>query len=174
MSIWFFLIEKTIKKHKYGPHTIRRHDRMPYVQNIIANEASFKSHLKKIDLIAGRKDRPTNVLLPMFCAGQNACLWLHNRCSPPSSIMRREGVWSLPRPSPPRSTPTTTRSVVPMACTWSPWPRKRSAAPPLRRALWSARSPSVTLTSTTNPEDKPSTRSISAFSSRSNVTLGSS
>jgi hypothetical protein len=29
--------------NKHGPHTIRRHDRMPYVQNIIANEASLKS-----------------------------------------------------------------------------------------------------------------------------------
>jgi hypothetical protein len=59
---------------KHKPHTIRRHDRMPYVQNIIANEASLKSHLEKTSLIAGRKDRLANVLLPMFCTGQDAYL----------------------------------------------------------------------------------------------------
>jgi hypothetical protein len=59
---------------KHGPHTIRHHDHMPYVQNIIANEAGLKSCLKKIGLIAGRKDRPTDVLLLMFCAGQDAYL----------------------------------------------------------------------------------------------------
>jgi hypothetical protein len=59
---------------KHGPHTIRHHDRMPYVQNIIANEAGLKSRLKKTGLIAGCKDRPTDVLLSMFCAGQDACL----------------------------------------------------------------------------------------------------
>jgi hypothetical protein len=59
---------------KHGPHTICRHDRMPYVQNIITNEAGLKSRLEKTGLIAGRKDRPANVLLPMFCAGQDACL----------------------------------------------------------------------------------------------------
>ncbi len=59
---------------KHGSHTIRRHDRMPYVQNIIANEASFKSRLEKTSLIAGHKDRPADVLLPMFCTGQDACL----------------------------------------------------------------------------------------------------
>ncbi len=47
---------------------------MPYVQNIIANEAGFKSRLKKTGLIAGCKDRPVDVLLPMFCASQDACL----------------------------------------------------------------------------------------------------
>jgi hypothetical protein len=47
---------------------------MSYVQNIIANEAGLKSRLEKISLIAGRKDRPVDVLLPMFCAGQDACL----------------------------------------------------------------------------------------------------
>jgi hypothetical protein len=47
---------------KHGPHTIRRHDRMPFVQNIIANEAGLKSHLEKTGLIAGRKDRPADVL----------------------------------------------------------------------------------------------------------------
>jgi hypothetical protein len=62
---------------KHGPHTIRRHDRhdrMPYVQNIIANEASLKSRLEKTDLITGRKDRPVDIMLPMFCVGQDACL----------------------------------------------------------------------------------------------------
>jgi hypothetical protein len=53
---------------KHGPHTIRCHDRMPYMQNIIANEAGLKSRLEKISLIASRKDRPADVLLPMFCA----------------------------------------------------------------------------------------------------------
>jgi hypothetical protein len=57
-----------------GPHTIRRHDRMSYVQNIVTNEAGFKPRLKKTGLIAGRKGRPAEVLLPMFCVGQDACL----------------------------------------------------------------------------------------------------
>jgi hypothetical protein len=56
------------------PHTIRRHDHMLYVQNIIADEASLKSRLEKIGLIADRKDRPADILLPMFCVGQDACL----------------------------------------------------------------------------------------------------
>jgi hypothetical protein len=60
--------------YKHGPHTICQHDRMPYVQNIIANEVGLKSHLEKTGPIAGRKDRPINVLLPMFCTGQDACL----------------------------------------------------------------------------------------------------
>jgi hypothetical protein len=60
--------------YKHGPHIIRRHNRMPYMQNIIANEAGLKSHLEKTDLIAGCKDRPVDVLLPMFCAGQDTCL----------------------------------------------------------------------------------------------------
>ncbi|CAK9871789.1 unnamed protein product [Sphagnum jensenii] len=59
---------------KHRPHTIRRHDRMSYVQNIIADEVGLKSHLEKTSLIAGRKDRPTDVVLPMFCVGQDACL----------------------------------------------------------------------------------------------------
>ncbi len=59
---------------KHGPHTIRRHDRMSYVQNIIANEAGLKFRLEKAGLIADRKDRPDDVLLPMFCTGQDACL----------------------------------------------------------------------------------------------------
>jgi hypothetical protein len=59
---------------KHGPHTIRRHDRMLYVQNIVTNEAGLKSYLEKTGLIIGRKDRPTNVLLPMFCVGQDICL----------------------------------------------------------------------------------------------------
>ncbi len=59
---------------KHGPHTIRRHDRMLFAQNIIANEAGFKSCLEKTDLIASRKDRPADVLFPMFCAGEDACL----------------------------------------------------------------------------------------------------
>jgi hypothetical protein len=59
---------------KHGPHIIRHHDRMPYVQNIITNEASLKSRFEKIGLIVGRKDRPVDVLLPMFCVGQDTCL----------------------------------------------------------------------------------------------------
>jgi hypothetical protein len=59
---------------KHGPHIIRRHDRMSYVQNIIANEAGLKSRLEKTGLIAGRKDRLVDVLLPMFWAGQDTCL----------------------------------------------------------------------------------------------------
>jgi hypothetical protein len=55
--------------YRHGSHTIRRHDRMLYVQNIIANEASLKFDLEKTGLIAGRKDRPDDVLLPMFCSG---------------------------------------------------------------------------------------------------------
>jgi hypothetical protein len=47
---------------------------MPYVQNIIANEAGLKSRLEKTSLIAGRKDHPADVLLPMFCASQDTCL----------------------------------------------------------------------------------------------------
>jgi hypothetical protein len=47
---------------------------MSYVQNIIVNEAGLKSRLEKIGLIAGRKDRPADVLLLMFCAGQDTCL----------------------------------------------------------------------------------------------------
>jgi hypothetical protein len=59
---------------KHRPHTICRHDRMSYVQNIKANEAGFKSRLEKTSLIAGRKDYPTDVLFPMVCAGQDAYL----------------------------------------------------------------------------------------------------
>ncbi|CAK9869742.1 unnamed protein product [Sphagnum jensenii] len=59
---------------KHEPHTIPRHDRMPYVKNIIANEVGLKSHLKKTGLIVGRKDCPIDILLPMFCVGQDACL----------------------------------------------------------------------------------------------------
>jgi hypothetical protein len=59
---------------KQGPHTIRRHDRMPYVQNIIANEVGLKSRLQKTGLIVGRKVRLADVLLSIFCAGQDACL----------------------------------------------------------------------------------------------------
>jgi hypothetical protein len=59
---------------KHGPHIIRRHDRMPYVQNIIANEAGLKSRLEKTGLIAGRKDCLADILLPMFCADQDTCL----------------------------------------------------------------------------------------------------
>jgi hypothetical protein len=55
--------------YKHGPHIIRHHDRMSYVQNIIANEAGLESHLEKTGLIAGHKDRLTDVLLPMFLAG---------------------------------------------------------------------------------------------------------
>ncbi len=54
--------------YKHRPHTIRHHDRMPYVQNIIANEAGLKSRLEKTGLIINRKDRPADILLPMFCA----------------------------------------------------------------------------------------------------------
>jgi hypothetical protein len=56
---------------KHRPHTIHRHDRMPYVQKIIANEASFESRLEKTEtgLIAGCKDRLADVLLPLFCTG---------------------------------------------------------------------------------------------------------
>jgi hypothetical protein len=60
--------------YKHGPHTICRHDHMPYVQNIITNEAGLKSRLEKTGLIAGRKDPPVDILLPIFCAGQDACL----------------------------------------------------------------------------------------------------
>jgi hypothetical protein len=59
---------------KHGSHIIRRHDRMPYVQNIIANEAGLRSRFKKTDLIAGLKDRLVDVLLPMFCARHDTCL----------------------------------------------------------------------------------------------------
>jgi hypothetical protein len=59
---------------KHGPHIICRHNHMPHVQNIIANEAGLKSRLEKTGLIADRKDRPSDVLLPMFCAGQDTCL----------------------------------------------------------------------------------------------------
>jgi hypothetical protein len=59
---------------KHGPHTIRCHDRMPYVQNIITDEVGIKSRLEKTSLIVGRKDRPADVLFPMFCAGLDACL----------------------------------------------------------------------------------------------------
>jgi hypothetical protein len=59
---------------RHMPHIIIRHDRMPYMQNIITNEAGLKSCLKKTDLIVGRKDHPVNVLLPMFCADQDTCL----------------------------------------------------------------------------------------------------
>jgi hypothetical protein len=59
---------------KHGPHTICHHDRMSYVQNIVANEAGLKSRLEKTSLIVGRKDRPSDILLPMFCAGQDTCL----------------------------------------------------------------------------------------------------
>jgi hypothetical protein len=47
---------------------------MSYVHNIVVNEVGLKSRLEKTGLIAGRKDRPVDVLLPMFCAGQDACL----------------------------------------------------------------------------------------------------
>jgi hypothetical protein len=47
---------------------------MQYVQNIIANEAGLKSRFEKTELIVGRKDRPADVVLPMFCAGQDACV----------------------------------------------------------------------------------------------------
>ncbi len=102
---------------KHGLHTIRHHDRMSYVQNIIANEAGLKSHLKKTGVIAGHKDRPVDVLLPMFYIDQDAYLdfVITHSCSPPSSIVRRERVWLLPRSPLPRSTPTTTKSVVAMA-----------------------------------------------------------
>jgi hypothetical protein len=43
--------------YKHGPHTIRRHDRISYVQNIVVNEAGLKSRLEK----TGRKDRPADV-----------------------------------------------------------------------------------------------------------------
>jgi hypothetical protein len=59
---------------KHGLHIICRHDRMPYVQNIIANEAGLKSRLEKTGLIIDRKDRPTDVMLPMFCVGHDTCL----------------------------------------------------------------------------------------------------
>jgi hypothetical protein len=59
---------------KHRPHTIRRHDRMLYVQNIIANEVGLKSRLEKTSLIVGRKDCSADVLFPMFCADQNTCL----------------------------------------------------------------------------------------------------
>ncbi len=44
------------------------------MHNIIANEAGLKSRLEKSSLIVGRKDRPADVLLPIFCVGQDACL----------------------------------------------------------------------------------------------------
>jgi hypothetical protein len=47
---------------------------MLYVQNIVANEAGLKSRLENTGLIASRKDCPADVMLPMFCAGQDACL----------------------------------------------------------------------------------------------------
>ncbi|CAK9872753.1 unnamed protein product [Sphagnum jensenii] len=50
-----------IVTYKHGPHTIRHHDRMLYMQNIIANEAGLKSHFEKTSLIADRKDRPIDV-----------------------------------------------------------------------------------------------------------------
>jgi hypothetical protein len=59
---------------KHGPHIIRRHDRMSYMKNIITNEASLKSRLKKTGLIVGYKDRPADVMLLTFCAGQDTCL----------------------------------------------------------------------------------------------------
>ncbi len=101
-------------------------------------------------------------------------LWLHTHCSPLLSIVRWERVWSLPRSSSSKSTQTTTRNVVAMACAWLPWPGRRSVALPSKRASWSARSSSVTLTSTTNLEDRPSTRSIHAFPLHSNEALESS
>jgi hypothetical protein len=60
--------------YKHGLHTICRHDHMPYMENIIANEAGFESRFEKTNLIAGCKDRPADVLLSMFCAGQDACM----------------------------------------------------------------------------------------------------
>jgi hypothetical protein len=79
---------------KHGPHIIRCHDRMPYVQNIIANEAGLKSRLEKTGLIAGRKDRPADVMLPTFCAGQDTCLdsVITHPLQPTSSIMWQERV----------------------------------------------------------------------------------
>jgi hypothetical protein len=59
---------------KHGPHIIRHHDRMPYVQNIIANEVGLKSRLEKTGLIAGRKDRLADVLSTMFSVGQDTYL----------------------------------------------------------------------------------------------------
>jgi hypothetical protein len=59
---------------KHGSHIIRHHDCMPYVQNIIVNEAGLKFRLEKIGLIADRKDCPTDVMLPMFCASQDTYL----------------------------------------------------------------------------------------------------
>ncbi len=52
-----------------------------------------------------------------------------------------------------------------------PWPERRSTVPSWRRTSWSVRSPFITLTSTTDLEDKLST---SAFPSHSSKALGSS
>ncbi|CAK9256716.1 unnamed protein product [Sphagnum jensenii] len=67
--------------YKHRPHTIRRHDRMPYVQNIITNEAGLMFCLEKTDLIASRKDRPADILLLMFYAGQDA--WVDSMITHP-------------------------------------------------------------------------------------------
>jgi hypothetical protein len=45
------------------------------MENIIANEVGLKSRLEKTGLIVGPKDRPADIVLPMFCACQNACLY---------------------------------------------------------------------------------------------------
>ncbi len=45
---------------RHEPHTIRGHDKMQYVQNIITNEAGLKSHLEKTGLIVSSKDRPVD------------------------------------------------------------------------------------------------------------------
>jgi hypothetical protein len=82
------------------------------VQNIIAIEADLKSHLEKIGMIAGRKDRPVDILLPMFYVDQDPYLdSMITHPLQPTFIDRAAGK-SL---SQPRNTPTT-RSVAVMAC----------------------------------------------------------
>jgi hypothetical protein len=156
---------------KHGLHIIRRHNHMPYMQNIIANEAGLKSRLEKIDLIAGRKDCPADVPLLMFCAGQDTCLdFLITHLLQPTFIDHAAGkslVATKKHSDDDKKCRCNGLHLIATA-----WEMFDGSA--LETRIMIRKIAIVTLTSRTNPEGRPSTRSISAFPSHSNVALGNS
>jgi hypothetical protein len=161
---------------KHGPHIICRHDHMPYVQNIIANEAGLKSRVKKTYLIADRKDRPADVLLPMFCDGQDTYLdSVITHPLQPTFIDRAAGKSLIVA----KAAVAKKHSDDDKKCRWNglrliamAWETFDGFA--LEMRIMIRKIAICHVDKDNHPEDIPSTRSINAFSLRSSEALGSS
>jgi hypothetical protein len=136
------------------------------------------SHLEKIGLIVGRKDRPIDVLLPMFCTGQDAYLdsmithplqpTFIDRAAGKSLVVAKVAIVKKHSDNDEKCHRNGLRLIA-MA-----WETFDSSAPKTRIMIRKIAIRHVDKHNQTDPEDRPSTRSISAFSSRSNEALRSS